>query len=70
MFYLSEYFFNFGAHRQSTVQGRYIPLFASAVYDQNAWLSAKGLTPINLTSVMIGSYRCAPIIGLLTPTLR
>jgi len=35
--------------------GRYIPLFASAVYDQNAWLSAKGLTPINLTSVMIGN---------------
>ena len=50
-------FINFGAHRKSTVQGRYIPLFASAVYDQNAWLSSRGLTPINLTSVMIGSYR-------------
>lgn len=36
--------------------GRYIPLFASAVYDQNAKLSAAGLTPINLKSVMIGMF--------------
>ncbi|KAI0056758.1 alpha/beta-hydrolase [Artomyces pyxidatus] len=35
--------------------GRYIPLFASAVYDQNAQLLARGLTPINLTSAMIGN---------------
>ncbi|KAK2459316.1 hypothetical protein APHAL10511_008671 [Amanita phalloides] len=35
--------------------GRYVPLFASAVYDQNARLVQAGLTPINLTSVMIGN---------------
>lgn len=35
-------------------QGRYIPLFASEVYDQNARLVEAGLTPINLTSIIIG----------------
>ncbi|EIN13164.1 serine carboxypeptidase [Punctularia strigosozonata HHB-11173 SS5] len=35
--------------------GRYIPVFASAVYDQNALLVEAGLTPINLTSIMIGN---------------
>ncbi|KAK7461330.1 hypothetical protein VKT23_008509 [Stygiomarasmius scandens] len=35
--------------------GRYIPLFASEIYDQNARLVEAGLTPINLTSVMIGN---------------
>ncbi|PFH45567.1 hypothetical protein AMATHDRAFT_158699 [Amanita thiersii Skay4041] len=35
--------------------GRYLPLFASAVYDQNAIMVAAGMTPINLTSVMIGN---------------
>lgn len=35
--------------------GRYIPVFASEVYDQNARLVEAGLTPINLTSVMIGN---------------
>ncbi|KAK7047212.1 hypothetical protein VNI00_006878 [Paramarasmius palmivorus] len=35
--------------------GRYLPLFASAVYDQNAALVEAGLTPVNLTSVMIGN---------------
>ncbi|KAF5346088.1 hypothetical protein D9756_010824 [Leucocoprinus leucothites] len=34
--------------------GRYLPLFASAVYDQNALRVDAGLPPINLTSVMIG----------------
>lgn len=37
-------------------QGRYLPLFASAVYDQNTQLIASGLTPVNLQSVMIGSH--------------
>ncbi|KAI0264975.1 serine carboxypeptidase [Gloeopeniophorella convolvens] len=37
------------------MQGRYIPLFASAVYDQNAFLVKQGLTPINLTSAIIGN---------------
>jgi hypothetical protein len=36
-------------------QGRYLPLFASAVYDQNTRLVAAGMTPINLQSVMIGA---------------
>ncbi|KAF8551275.1 alpha/beta-hydrolase [Imleria badia] len=35
--------------------GRYIPVFAAEVYDQNAKLLAAGLTPINLQSVMIGN---------------
>ncbi|CAA7260697.1 unnamed protein product [Cyclocybe aegerita] len=35
--------------------GRYLPIFASEIYDQNAKLVAAGLTPINLTSIMIGN---------------
>lgn len=35
--------------------GRYIPVFASAVYDQNPKLIEAGMTPINLSSVMIGN---------------
>ncbi|KAI0069950.1 serine carboxypeptidase [Panus rudis PR-1116 ss-1] len=35
--------------------GRYIPVFAAEVYDQNAKLVEAGLTPINLTSIMIGN---------------
>ncbi|KAF8972465.1 serine carboxypeptidase [Flammula alnicola] len=35
--------------------GRYIPVFAAEVYDQNAKLEAAGLTPINLKSIMIGN---------------
>ncbi|KAH7909697.1 serine carboxypeptidase [Hygrophoropsis aurantiaca] len=35
--------------------GRYIPIFAAEVYDQNAKLVEAGLTPINLQSVMIGN---------------
>ncbi|GLB36810.1 putative peptidase S10 family protein [Lyophyllum shimeji] len=35
--------------------GRYIPLFASEVYDQNARLIEAGITPINLTSAIIGN---------------
>ena len=38
----------------SFTQGRYIPLFAAEIYDQNAKLEGAGLTPINLTSVIIG----------------
>lgn len=34
--------------------GRYIPVFAAEVYDQNVALVEMGLTPINLKSVMIG----------------
>ncbi|KAL1732956.1 Alpha/Beta hydrolase protein [Schizophyllum commune] len=35
--------------------GRYLPLYASAVYDQNAALVKAGLTPVNLSSVLIGN---------------
>ncbi|KAJ7898651.1 serine carboxypeptidase [Mycena olivaceomarginata] len=35
--------------------GRYIPVFAAAVYDQNTRLVQAGIPPINLTSVMIGN---------------
>jgi len=35
--------------------GRYIPVFAAAVYDQNPRLIKAGIPPINLTSVMIGN---------------
>ncbi|KAL0567898.1 hypothetical protein V5O48_014094 [Marasmius crinis-equi] len=35
--------------------GRYIPLFAAAVYDQNAALVEAGLAPVNLSSIMIGN---------------
>ncbi|KAF9240283.1 Alpha/Beta hydrolase protein, partial [Melanogaster broomeanus] len=34
--------------------GRYLPVFAAEVYDQNAKVVEAGLTPINLQSVMIG----------------
>ncbi|PPQ84830.1 hypothetical protein CVT25_015124 [Psilocybe cyanescens] len=34
--------------------GRYIPLFAAEVYDQNSRLEKAGLTPVNLQSIMIG----------------
>ncbi|KAF5313213.1 hypothetical protein D9619_003668 [Psilocybe cf. subviscida] len=37
--------------------GRYIPLFAAEVYDQNTKLVAAGLTPINLQSIMLGNGR-------------
>ncbi|KAF7975337.1 hypothetical protein HWV62_9779 [Athelia sp. TMB] len=35
--------------------GRYIPVFAAEVYDQNAVLVDAGLSPINLTSIIIGN---------------
>ncbi|KAF8991370.1 Alpha/Beta hydrolase protein [Cyathus striatus] len=35
--------------------GRYLPLFASAVYDQNTKLLAASMTPVNLSLVMIGN---------------
>ena len=43
------------APRLTDCQGRYIPLFASAVFDGNKALVAEGKTPINLQSVMIGN---------------
>ncbi|KAF7367689.1 Carboxypeptidase [Mycena sanguinolenta] len=35
--------------------GRYVPVFAAEVYDQNTKLAEAGYTPINLTSIMIGN---------------
>lgn len=35
--------------------GRYLPVYGSAIYDQNAVLKEKGLTPINLKSIAIGN---------------
>lgn len=37
-------------------KGRYIPVFAAQVYDENKQAVAAGLTPINLVSVMIGAF--------------
>ena len=41
---------------QLRLQGRYLPIFGAAVYDQNPTLVAKGLTPVNLKSVLIGQF--------------
>jgi carboxypeptidase C (cathepsin A) len=35
--------------------GRYLPVFASAIYDLNPRLEKAGYTPINLKSVLIGT---------------
>ncbi|KAF7338843.1 Carboxypeptidase [Mycena sanguinolenta] len=35
--------------------GRYLPVFAAEIYDQNPRLIKAGIPPINLTSVMIGN---------------
>lgn len=37
-------------------QGRYVPLFAAAVYDQNERLKSIGMQSLNLKSIMIGMY--------------
>ncbi|KAJ7105911.1 serine carboxypeptidase [Mycena epipterygia] len=50
--------------------GRYLPVFAAAVYDQNPRLVKAGLLPINLTSVMIGMYPSAPLRSSLTSPHR
>ena len=67
--YVPVHFAHFDPHGRSGLQGRYIPLFASAVYDQNAMLVKEGLTPINLTSAIIGMDSEACTDGLLTPAL-
>ncbi|EMD33353.1 hypothetical protein CERSUDRAFT_68006 [Gelatoporia subvermispora B] len=46
--------------------GRYLPVFATAIYEQNAKLKAAGLTPINLKSVMIGNG-CTHWPTMITP---
>lgn len=37
------------------MQGRYLPVFASEIVDQNAIAEAEGRATINLTSVLIGN---------------
>ncbi|KAF8443143.1 Alpha/Beta hydrolase protein [Boletus edulis BED1] len=44
-----------GKRYNMSFQGRYIPVFAAEVYDQNVRLVEAGMTPINLQSVMIGN---------------
>ncbi|KAF8586718.1 serine carboxypeptidase [Ramaria rubella] len=39
----------------SSYAGRYLPVFAAEIYEENARAVATGLSPINLTSVMIGN---------------
>ncbi|KAI0258669.1 Alpha/Beta hydrolase protein [Gloeopeniophorella convolvens] len=46
--------------------GRYVPLFASAVHDQNAALVKAGLEPINLISALIGNGLTDRIDSLLS----
>ena len=46
-----------------------MPVFASAVYDQNTKLVAAGMTPINLTSVMLGTSCCRTALPSLPLTL-
>ena len=36
-------------------QGRYVPMYAAAVFDRNAELVEAGIAPINLTSIMLGT---------------
>lgn len=36
-------------------QGRYLPVYAAAILDQNALLEAQGYTPISLKSIIIGT---------------
>ncbi|KZO98288.1 serine carboxypeptidase [Calocera viscosa TUFC12733] len=38
----------------SSYGGRYVPVFASEIYDMNKGAEAKGFTPINLKSIIIG----------------
>ena len=41
---------------KSIIQGRFLPVFAAEIVDQNPKLEASGLSPINLASLMIGEY--------------
>ncbi|TFK48035.1 alpha/beta-hydrolase [Heliocybe sulcata] len=55
-------FKNRGFHMAGESYGsRYLPLFASAVYDQNAKLLEVGMTPINLSSIMM-DIRYLPLL--------
>ena len=49
-------------HLHHCSQGRYLPIYASFLYDQNTRLVERGMTPINLTSVMLGLYSLPALI--------
>lgn len=51
------------------LQGRYLPLFASEIYDQNARLAEAGFVPVNLQSVMIGKVQLGIVAVCLSLTL-
>ncbi|KAF9220866.1 serine carboxypeptidase [Gyrodon lividus] len=60
--FVAIFFENFGQFKgrafhmaSESYGGRYIPVFAAEVYDQNTKMVQAGLTPINLQSVMIGN---------------
>lgn len=40
--------------RIPSFKGRYLPVFAAEIYDGNARLVEKGVTPVNLKSILIG----------------
>lgn len=52
---LSSCLFSLTTVADSRIQGRYLPIFASAVVDGNRALVAEGKKPINLQSVLIGN---------------
>ncbi|KAH6884319.1 carboxypeptidase Y [Coprinopsis sp. MPI-PUGE-AT-0042] len=41
--------------------GRYLPIFAGYIYDQNEIMKERGVTPINLASIMIGDGWTHPL---------
>ncbi|KAJ7348936.1 serine carboxypeptidase [Mycena albidolilacea] len=45
--------------------GRYVPLFAAEVYDQNRYLVQQGMAPLNLVSAIIGNG-CSDIYHTIT----
>ncbi len=44
--------------------GRYLPVFASEVHEQNARLVEARMTPINLQSIIIGAWARALFMTL------
>lgn len=55
MLFVSWYNMHTYLRSSHAIQGRYIPLFAAEIVDQNAKAVAKGFAPINLQSVAIGN---------------
>ena len=43
------------SNRETNRQGRYLPVFAAEILQQNKILEAAGSTPINLASILIGN---------------